>query len=111
MEYTRELVIKKTKQIFPEHPYDYVMQSLELYGQMEHETNKERVQLAILKLTQTNKDNFCKHIVHAKIDYRDILAAAESPHYLNVDYSKTTEPERKALIEKDLQEYNTWLNS
>jgi len=112
MEYTRDLVIRKAKQTFPNANINYIMESLDLYGQVDQETSRERVQLAILKLCEGDYDKFVKHIHHAKLDSRDILWPAEEPNLTAVarNLPKMSEEEIKKLQDLDRKQYQDWLN-
>ncbi len=102
----------KIKETFPqEHPED-VLAILDLYGVESHERECERVQLAILKLSNSNVDELLSNIEVAKQDYRDILAYAEYPHELGRsanEMQRINTDESQSIPERDRQQYEKWL--
>jgi hypothetical protein len=54
-----------------------VLAALDRYGTERHESERERVQLAIVELSGGDQDRLLELVRDAKIDYRDILARQE----------------------------------
>ena len=52
MKYTRELVRSKAQMVFPDRDVDDIMAELDAYGADPNEPERDRVQLAILKLSE-----------------------------------------------------------
>jgi hypothetical protein len=70
---TRQLVCSMTGTIFPHEDVDVVLAILDEYGIEPYEPERERVQLAILKLSEGDVDKLLHYIRAAKQDYRDVL--------------------------------------
>jgi len=70
-----------------------------------------RVQLAVLKLAEGNKDRLREAIMTASIDERDVIAFAEYPRYtkqISTDVSDVNI--RPEVIREDWRQYATWLD-
>ena len=65
--------------LFPSRSAKTVLELLDLYGTEGHESERERVQMAILALSQGNEDKLLQFVEAAKQDYRDVLYWAEYP--------------------------------
>jgi hypothetical protein len=72
---------------------------------------QERVQLAVLKLSDGNPDKLRQNIQAAKIDYRDVLAWAEYPEQMQTGAStfNTTPEVIGAIMRRDKEQYQRWL--
>lgn len=70
---TREDVIAAIRTFFPESDAATVLAVLDLYGVEPHERERERVQLAILALSEGHADKLLHFAQTAKTDYRDVL--------------------------------------
>lgn len=88
IKYTKKHIIQSIQSIFPNQNQRKILKLLNLYGTEYHESEKERVQLAILKLSNGNIEELQKQIKLAKTDYRDVLSSAE----YNLDGSKIDNP-------------------
>jgi len=109
-EATRALVTEKVRQVFPGLEVAGVLARLDRYGAEEHHRERERVQLAVLKLSEEEgRDDPLHYVEVACADYRDVLAWAESPNLLrsppNIDPR-----ERARLIALDEAQYRAWLD-
>jgi len=85
-------VILKT---FPETSHSRVLELLDTYGVESYERERERVQLAILKLSEGNQEKLREFITVAKRDYRDVLFWAEYPEESRLDTPEKRERVRK----------------
>ncbi len=76
-----------------------VLKLLDTDGLRPHERERERVQLAILKLSEGSEEKLRQNVEVAKRDYRDVLFWAEYPEESRID---TPEKRRKVreLFEK-----------
>ena len=74
MPVTREDVIGAIRAGFPQSDAETVLAVLDLYGIEVHEREKERVQLAIVALSEGKEDKLLYLVQVAKTDYRDVLA-------------------------------------
>ena len=76
-----------------------VLELLDSYGVEPYERERERVQVAILKLSAGSEENVREYLAVAKRDYRDVLFWAEYPEESSLD---TLEKRRrvKKMLEK-----------
>jgi len=88
-----------------------VQATLDEYGTIDWQRERERVQLAILKLAAGRLDQLRYHVESAKRDYRDTLAPAEYPIYSRkVSHrSKLSSEKIQAIIDADWKQYQDWL--
>ena len=70
---TREDVIAEVHAAFP-NDVEAVLAALDLYGAEPYERERERVQLAIVSLSQADRDKLAHFVECAKTDYRDVLS-------------------------------------
>lgn len=75
--YTRDNVIQAVKIAFPASRKEVILDLLDLYGKESYEYEKERVQLAIIKMSGSDMLKLQEHVRLAKTDYRDVLMSAE----------------------------------
>lgn len=109
--YTRDLVIAKANQCFRFDTEERIMGILDSYGSQTYERERERVQIAILKLSEGDLEKLQRTVAAAKTDYRDVLAWAEYPEEMRKDTWKMTDKEEVARIrESDRKQYLDWLN-
>jgi hypothetical protein len=89
-------------------------QQLDRYGVESHEREKDRVQLAILKLANGDLAKLAEMVAIAKRDYRDVLSWAEYPEEHLALWSlkpKVTAEEQARLDEirrRDREQYDAW---
>jgi hypothetical protein len=112
IKYTRTLVLEKTKQCFPSEDLQKIIAILDEYGTEPHERERERVQIAVLKLSGENMDHLHEHVAMAKRDYRDVLAYAEFPEEMSKSTWKIGDQEAVNNVRiRDRQQYMNWLES
>lgn len=89
-----------------------IMDILDTYGGEPWQPDKERVQLAILKLSQGNEGTLKNNLEHAKIDCSDILWLAEEPNLTAASdkLPELTQEEIQKLQDMDRKQYLDWLN-
>jgi hypothetical protein len=75
----REELLAIVAGLFPETEVPAVMQTLDGYGVQPSEPERERVQLAIVKLSAGQKSKLQHYVEAAKRDYRDVLYWSENP--------------------------------
>src|SRR6266446_3142139 len=97
--HTRDEVVAVVQKTFPESAHTRVLELLDKYGVESYERERERVQLAILKLSEGNEDKLREFIAVAKRDYRDVLFWAENPEEARLDTPEKRERVRK-MFEK-----------
>ncbi len=105
------LVLRKIAQIFPRDRRQWADSRLRSYGRGPHQREPDRVRLAILKLTdEAGMDSLERHLAVAKMDYRDVLAAAEYPGQMRAGATVAVgSSERARLAQSDLEQYLRWL--
>ena len=79
MTVSRADVEQLAKAKFPGLELAVVLSILDEYGQQTHEKERERVQLAILKLSAGDEAKLLHNVAAAKQDYRDVLMWSEEP--------------------------------
>jgi hypothetical protein len=96
---------------FPAERFDDVMTTLDEYGTQDGQSERDRVQLAVLKLAAGNLDGLRRYIEWAKTDYRDVLSPAEYPGYTKKMFriDKLPPEERQRIIDADWKQYQDWL--
>jgi hypothetical protein len=109
MTYTREIVLAKVRQEFPQCEAEEVMTILEAYGKLAYEREDRRVQLAILKLSEGNLDQLRANVKIAKQDYRDVLAYAEYPSEMRHPTWQMEAQRVEAIRQEDRKQYLEWL--
>ena len=87
------------------------MAVLDEYGVEDWQRERDRVQLAVLKLANKSFDDLRRYTEWAKADYRDVLGPAEYPGYTKKMFriDKLPEQERQRIIDADWKQYQEWL--
>ena len=104
---TRSDVERIVRRDFPSQDFATLMALLDEYGTKRHERERDRVQLAVLKLADGSVDEILCQIQTAKIDYRDVLSWAEYPSY---KWDEKDEVKIQKMYRDDWQQYSEWLN-
>ena len=79
MKSSREQVEQIARMLFPNSNAKAILSLLDEYGVQDWQREKERVQLAILKLSTGDEEKLRYFTEVAKQDYRDVLMWADSP--------------------------------
>ena len=77
-----------------------VLELLDSYGVEPYERERERVQVAILKLSAGSEEKVREYVAVAKRDYRDVLFWAEYP-----EESKLDTPEKRHRVRKMFEKF------
>ena len=77
-----------------------MLELLDSYGVEPYERERERVQLAVLKLSEGNEEKVREFVTVAKRDYRDVLFWAEYPEEAKLDT-----PEKRERIKKMFEKF------
>lgn len=88
------------------------MAILRVYGSKPNERERDRVHLAVLKLSKGRKDRLPGLVRLAAVDYRDVLAPAEFPEESSLGPRKMSElspEEAEAVRRRDREQYLGWL--
>ena len=105
-----KLACKIFDSLFGAHPDAELLRlALQDFGDKE----SERVQIAILKLSEGDPKKLIDYIDAARIDYRDVLAWAEYPEQMQSGKSRFNTPmgEYDAVLKRDRLQYEAWLAS
>ena len=97
---SRDEVVAAIQATVPESSRARVLELLDRYGVESYERERERVQLAILKLSEGNEEKLREFVAVAKRDYRDVLFWAEYS-----EESRLDTPEEKARIRKMFEQF------
>src|SRR5438045_7261085 len=100
MPHTRDEVVAVVQKTFPESAHSRVLELLDSYGVESYERERERVQLAILKLSEGNEEKLREFVAVAKRDYRDVLFWTEYP-----EESRLDTPEKRERIKKMFEKF------
>src|SRR5213082_4282042 len=100
MPHTRDEVVAVVQKTFPESAHSRVLELLDSYGVESYERERERVQRAILKLSEGNEEKLRQFVAVAKRDYRDVLFWAENPEEARLDT-----PEKRERIKKMFEKF------
>jgi len=111
-EVTEKDVIRIVQRDFPAEQFDIVMSILNEYGTETMQRGVNRVRLAVLKLAGGILQALRREIDAAKSDYRDVLACAEYPEYMQkvLPSGGLAEDKRDKIIRADWKQYQSWLN-
>ena len=96
---SRDEVVAAIQATFLKSSRARVLELLDSYGVESFERERERVQLAILKLSGGSEEKLREFVAVAKRDYRDVLFWAEYPEESRLDTPEKRERVRK-MFEK-----------
>jgi hypothetical protein len=100
---SREDVKRIVRREFPAQNEDEILKLLDSYGTESYHRERERVQLAVLKLAEGNIDDLLHYLSAAIVDYRDVLIWAE---YARANDYPASEKETHDRL--DREEYQSW---
>jgi hypothetical protein len=96
-------------------PSDRALEALRVLGSCaigEDEGIRNRIHAAVLKLAGGDIERLRQLSGMAKADFRDVIAPAEYPRYLNASNSAgLSAPEQRAIFDADWAEYHAWLSA
>ena len=92
---SRDEVVTGVEAAFPQSSRTRVLEVLDTYGVESYERERERVQLAILKLSEGNEEKLREFVAVAKRDYRDVLFWAENPKEARLDTLENANESKK----------------
>lgn len=107
----RDQVRRKIRQVFPRSDPREMLALLDRYGVEEHEQERDRVHLAILKLSDEGElSEPTRYVEIAKQDFRDVIAWAEYPGQMSAPSSCGGSPEQqRKTVRADREQYDAWL--
>ena len=97
---SRDEVVAAIQATFLKSSWARVLELLDTYGVESHERERERVQLAILKLSEGNEEKLREFVAVAKRDYRDVLFWTENP-----DEARLDTPEKRERVRKMFEKF------
>ena len=100
MPHSRDEVLAVVQKTFPESVHASILELLDTYGIESYERERERVQLAILKLSEGNEEKLREFVAVAKRDYRDVLFWADNPEEAKLDT-----PEKRERVRKMFEQF------
>lgn len=109
---TRGKVLEKIARYWPDVDPQGIVDVLDGYGTESSERGRARVQLAILRLSEGQRDRLEGLVAMAKRDYRDVLAYAEYPEEMRTGFvgmSRLSSEEARAIRQRDREQYLEWL--
>jgi len=107
---SRQDVIRIVRRDFPNIPEAEVLAILDEYGTAHWHRERDRVQLAVLKLAKGDSQALLSQLSTALIDYRDVLAYAEYPNDSMNSWNYKYKPgEHERIHEEDWKQYQQWL--
>jgi hypothetical protein len=107
-------ILRKIISYWPNKDPKEITDLLDRYGSEDYHREKDRVYLAILKLSDGKLDLLEHYLDIALSDYRDVLAWAEYPEEMKLGYAAKSQlqPEDvKALQQRDREQYLNWLDN
>jgi hypothetical protein len=100
MAHSLDEIVAVVQKTFPETSYSRALELLDTYGVESYERERERVQLAILKLSEGNEEKLREFAAIAKRDYRDVLFWAENP-----EEARLNTPEKRERVRKMFEQF------
>ena len=97
---SRDEVVAAIQATFLKSSRARVLELLDIYGVESYERERERVQLAILKLSGGSEEKLREFVAVAKRDYRDVLFWAENP-----DEARLDTPEKRERVRKMFEKF------
>jgi hypothetical protein len=110
---TREDVLRIIRRDFPARSSAKILAILDEYGVEPWRGERDRVQLAILKLSGGNVERVRHYTEIARSDYRDVIAPAEYPRFWEVGFVGIEDMSPAAigkLKKDDWEQYRRWLS-
>jgi hypothetical protein len=95
--YTRDNVVAAVHATFPKSDAATILGILDLYGTEFYEREKERVQLAIVSLSEGSEEKLLDLVQAAKKDYRDVLSWQDSGPLSEAEGRKQWQAARRLL--------------
>ena len=103
MLHPREKVIAAVRAAFPRSDASEILAVLDRYGVEPYERERERVQLAIVNLSEGDEDKLRYFLGVAKQDYRDVPFWSEHPEEAKIDTPEKREQMRKMFEQLGLK--------
>jgi hypothetical protein len=108
---SRNLVLKKLRDCFPDpSKAEQALAILDTYGTQSWHREKDRVQLALLKICDGDIGKLRSFTQGAQSDYREVLIPAEYPQEWQASTGMPS-ADMAAIRKHDREQYETWLRS
>jgi phytoene dehydrogenase-like protein len=110
---TGDDVLRVVRRDFPPAKRGTVLKLLDEYGSGSGYRERDRVQLAILKLSRGDIDQLRRYVRVARVDYRDVIAPAEYPRFWEIGFEgveRMSPAEVRRLKRDDWRQYQAWLS-
>ncbi len=87
-----------------------ILRLLTQYGNAPSHAEHARVRLAILKLADGDAAAIATYVQMACLDYRDVVASAESPHTMALGFPAGSDAaaQRRRAFDADRRAYESW---
>lgn len=111
---SRKDVRRIVRREFPPAKAEKVLAILDQYGSESSHRERNRVQLAILKLSGGDIQKLRDEVKIANSDYRDVLAPAEYPEFFAIGFvgiDRLSRKEVNQLQKRDWEQYQQWLKA
>lgn len=102
----------KIAQYWPDIDPQEIVDILDQYGTEPFEQGRARVHLAILKLSEGDKQRLAELVAMAKRDFRDVVAYAEYPEEARLGFvamKQLSQEEAQSVRSRDREQYTRWL--
>jgi len=96
-------VIEAISAAFPADARERVLATVDAYGREPHEREHERVQLAIVRLSEGDEAKLGYFLSVAKQDYRDVLFWADNPAEAKLDTPEKRRRVRELLLKLGIE--------
>jgi hypothetical protein len=110
---TREDVLRVIRREFPTENPDEILAILDQYGTESWHRERDRVHLAVLKLSAGDGKRLRHHFEVGLGDYRDVISLAEYPGYVETGYvgrRQMSPREIRQMKRADWHQYRRWLS-
>jgi hypothetical protein len=110
---TRDDVIRIIRRDFAHEDEQTVVRLLDEYGTEKWQPDRDRVQLAALKLSNGDVHKLREFVKTAKSDFRDVVAPAEYPGFWKVGFvgvERMSPQQVTQLKEDDWDQYHSWFH-
>ena len=101
--HSREKVVAAIRASFPRADYGAILALLDAYGVESYERERDRVQIAIVNLSEGDEAKLRYFVDVAKRDYRDVLFWSDNPEEAKLDTPEKRRRVREAFAKLGLK--------
>ena len=91
------------RSLFPAEAHQRIRALLDAYGREPYERERERVQAAIVRLSEGDEAKLAYFLSVAKQDYRDVLFWADQPNEAKLDTPEKRRRVRESLLKLGIE--------